>query len=375
MGNPYSHQKGTHPIVINYQGFPSTTLPLLFVFLVLLPASHHSLSVHSIHPSPLPYLTLSSFTLTRLLHAPSPSRAQRLFLSSSPHTQHLHFPIHGLYITSHSHPRSLHESQLQLSPPPPHPPYSPLIMKYYSLALVASLASSALAAQVKFSVIAPGGSNVQVSVNGQNVALTAADPTVPVFTGTAETGSDTKYKYVVAGKTEPFDRALPTGASTYNDFFDRPVTYANIPELPWPIEKDVSVFRMKIEMNCFNCLFPPHLTPHTTPHTTNPTQTQLYFATREFPSFFFILPPSHDHVQPTPPSHDHNCKGTERQTDRCPSSHPHNDPPFAPCPCCTPNKKKVVGLIPLPSFLYLCVLSARLCLCLCLSVFGMSLLS
>ncbi|KAF9025907.1 hypothetical protein CPC16_010294 [Podila verticillata] len=130
-------------------------------------------------------------------------------------------------------------------------------MKYYSLALVASLASSALAAQVKFSVIAPGGSNVQVSVNGQNVALTAADPTVPVFTGTAETGSDTKYKYVVAGKTEPFDRALPTGASTYNDFFDRPVTYANIPELPWPIEKDPQWTRSGPKQSLFDTNYIP----------------------------------------------------------------------------------------------------------------------
>ncbi|KAF9402999.1 hypothetical protein BGZ94_004753 [Podila epigama] len=112
-------------------------------------------------------------------------------------------------------------------------------MKYYTPTLVASLASVALAAQVKFNVVAPGGTNVQVSVNGQNHALTAADPSVPVFTGTVETGSDTKYKYVVAGKAEDFDRPLPTGrTSTYNDFIDRPITYADIPELPWPIEKD-----------------------------------------------------------------------------------------------------------------------------------------
>ncbi|KAG0356969.1 hypothetical protein BG005_004054 [Podila minutissima] len=130
-------------------------------------------------------------------------------------------------------------------------------MKYYSLALVASLASSALAAQVQFSVVAPGGSNVQVSVNGQNVALTAADPTIPVFTGKAETGSDTKYKYVVAGKAEPFDRALPTGASTYNDFYERPVTYANIPELPWPIEENPQWTRSGAKQPLFDTNYIP----------------------------------------------------------------------------------------------------------------------
>lgn len=188
-------------------------------------------------------------------------------------------------------------------------------MKYYSLALVASLASSALAAQVKFSVVAPGGSNVQVSVNGQNVALTAADPTVPVFTGTAETGSDTKYKYVVAGKTEPFDRALPTGASTYNDFFDRPVTYANIPELPWPIEKDVSVFGMKIAMICFIVYFP--LIPHRTRLT---TQTQLCSQPGNSPSFALVAP-SRDQFSPHDP---HTTTTSRAQTeDSC--------PPFPSC--------------------------------------------
>ncbi|KAG0335617.1 hypothetical protein BG004_008380 [Podila humilis] len=132
-------------------------------------------------------------------------------------------------------------------------------MKYYSLALVASLASSALAAQVKFNVVAPGGTNVQVSVNGQTVALTAADPTVPVFTGTAETGSDTKYKYIVAGKAEAFDRALPAAGrtSTYNDYIDRPVTYADIPELPWPIEKDPQWTRSGPKQSLFDSNYIP----------------------------------------------------------------------------------------------------------------------
>lgn len=233
-------------------------------------------------------------------------------------------------------------------------------MKYYSLALVASLASSALAAQVKFSVIAPGGSNVQVSVNGQNVALTAADPTVPVFTGTAETGSDTKYKYVVSGKTEPFDRALPTGASTYNDFFDRPVTYANIPELPWPIEKDVSVFRMKIEMNCFNCLFPPHHTSHLTPHTTNPAQTQLYLQPENSP-FFSFFPPSHDHVQPTPPLTRPQLQG-HRKTDRQMPLFPSTQRPLCSMPMLHSKQKK--GCRSHPTALFTCVSCLPVSVCL-----------
>ncbi|KAG0027244.1 hypothetical protein BGZ83_005275, partial [Gryganskiella cystojenkinii] len=70
--------------------------------------------------------------------------------------------------------------------------------------------------------------------------LTAADPTIPYFTGVAETGSDTEYKYQAGGITESFVRTLPAASrtSTYNDFINRPITYANIPELPWPIEKD-----------------------------------------------------------------------------------------------------------------------------------------
>ncbi|KAG0355062.1 coth protein-domain-containing protein [Gamsiella multidivaricata] len=110
-----------------------------------------------------------------------------------------------------------------------------------SLALSAllALAATARAAQVTFHVVAPGATTVQVSVNGQLTALTAADPTLPIFTGAAETGADTKYKYVAGGTAETFDRELPSGKTeTYNDFLDRPVTYANIPELPWPIEND-----------------------------------------------------------------------------------------------------------------------------------------
>ncbi|GJJ75489.1 spore coat protein H [Entomortierella parvispora] len=104
---------------------------------------------------------------------------------------------------------------------------------------ILALAAVAQAAQITFRVVAPGATSVSVLVNGQQTALSAADPTVPYFTGVAETGSDSKYKYQAGGVAETFDRPLPAGrTSTLNDFINRPVTYADIPELPWPIEKD-----------------------------------------------------------------------------------------------------------------------------------------
>ncbi|KAF9413298.1 hypothetical protein BGZ76_005049, partial [Entomortierella beljakovae] len=102
-----------------------------------------------------------------------------------------------------------------------------------------ALAAIAQAAQVTFHVVAPGVPTVQVSVNGQTTNLTPLDANTPVFSGVAETGADTKYKYIAGGVAETFDRVLPAGiAHTKNDFINRPVTYADIPELPWPIEKN-----------------------------------------------------------------------------------------------------------------------------------------
>ncbi|ORX55643.1 hypothetical protein DM01DRAFT_1366842 [Hesseltinella vesiculosa] len=107
---------------------------------------------------------------------------------------------------------------------------------------VATLAISAIlsisqAAAVTFNVIAPGAQDVQVIVNnGSPVTLTAKDPSVPVFTGQADAAGKATYKYVVGGTAEGFERTLESGrTATRNDFFDRPITYANLPELPWPI--------------------------------------------------------------------------------------------------------------------------------------------
>ncbi|RCH81562.1 hypothetical protein CU098_006773, partial [Rhizopus stolonifer] len=110
----------------------------------------------------------------------------------------------------------------------------------FSLALVSTCLLVAIeAASVKFNVIAPNATDVKVSVNGQQVALTASIPNVPYYTGNAEVGSAKEYKYVFGGVEESFSRALDSSkSSTLNDFANRPVTYANIPQLPWPIEKE-----------------------------------------------------------------------------------------------------------------------------------------
>ncbi|CAO3638050.1 unnamed protein product [Cunninghamella blakesleeana] len=100
-------------------------------------------------------------------------------------------------------------------------------MSIYGLFTLASTLQLALAAQ--FKVIAPGGNQVQVLTGGKTFDLKAPDADVPYFVG--EANSDGTYKYVVNGKPESFDRKLQ-GSSTKNDFYERPVTYANIPKLP-----------------------------------------------------------------------------------------------------------------------------------------------
>ncbi|KAF9347793.1 hypothetical protein BGX26_000750 [Mortierella sp. AD094] len=143
-----------------------------------------------------------------------------------------------------------------------------------------ALAAIAQAAQVTFHVVAPGATAVQVSVNGQLTTLTAADPTVPVFSGAAETGADTKYKYVAGGVTEAFDRQLPSGrAETYNDFLNRPVTYADIPELPWPIANNPQWTRSGPKQPIFDINYIPTIFVNGNPSDlnsliANPTTTQ-----------------------------------------------------------------------------------------------------
>ncbi|KAI8061228.1 coth protein-domain-containing protein [Thamnidium elegans] len=105
-------------------------------------------------------------------------------------------------------------------------------MKSLTLAALTVL-TAVNAASVTFKVIAPSSEGtVQVEVNGQLTTLTAADPDVPYFTGTAELGADENYKYVVDGTPEDCTRTLENESSTRNEFYNRPVTYANIPDLP-----------------------------------------------------------------------------------------------------------------------------------------------
>ncbi|KAF9203297.1 hypothetical protein BGZ49_006557 [Haplosporangium sp. Z 27] len=126
-----------------------------------------------------------------------------------------------------------------------------------SLAFLA-LAAIAQAAQVTFNVIAPNVTTVQVSVNGQLTTLNSADPTSPIFSGAADTGSDTHYKYVAGGVSEAFDRQLPSGSSaTFYDFLNRPVTYADIPELPWPIENNPQWTRSGAKQSIFDSNYIP----------------------------------------------------------------------------------------------------------------------
>ncbi|CAO3574125.1 unnamed protein product [Mortierella alpina] len=98
--------------------------------------------------------------------------------------------------------------------------------------LIALFAVSANAAKVNFHVIAPGATTVQVSINNRKTTLTAANPSVPHFSGAAEADGEAQYKYVVDGLNEPFVRRLKAGVfKTHNDFVNRPVTYADIPHL------------------------------------------------------------------------------------------------------------------------------------------------
>jgi hypothetical protein len=66
----------------------------------------------------------------------------------------------------------------------------------FSLAIISAslLLAVSDAATVKFNVIAPGATDVKVSVNGQQVSLTASIQDVPYFSGDAEVGSSKDYK-------------------------------------------------------------------------------------------------------------------------------------------------------------------------------------
>lgn len=59
-----------------------------------------------------------------------------------------------------------------------------------------ALLQAAESATVKFNIIAPGASDVKVSVNGQQVSLTSSINNIPYFSGTAEVGASKEYKVI-----------------------------------------------------------------------------------------------------------------------------------------------------------------------------------
>lgn len=70
----------------------------------------------------------------------------------------------------------------------------------FSIVSISSLACIQ-AGSVTFRVIAPGSTDVKVSINGQQSQLTQQDPNIPYFIGQAELSNDAKYK--VSSKIVP----------------------------------------------------------------------------------------------------------------------------------------------------------------------------
>lgn len=110
-----------------------------------------------------------------------------------------------------------------------------MILSLYTVASV--LLVSTQAALVQFNVISPGSKTVQVNVGGNITSLTASIPNIPFYTGSVEVGVTSSYQYISDNKTELFSRTLNKGTTTtFNDFYGRPITYANIPALPRPLD-------------------------------------------------------------------------------------------------------------------------------------------
>lgn len=108
---------------------------------------------------------------------------------------------------------------------------------------LAALASVAFA-DITFSCIGypAAGNSIGVSINGQITKLVANETTFPVWMAAVPgSNSAVEYKYVeinaagTAVKTEAFSRKLnqTTDTHTWNEFFDRPLTYHTFPRLPY----------------------------------------------------------------------------------------------------------------------------------------------
>ncbi|KAI9315743.1 coth protein-domain-containing protein [Dichotomocladium elegans] len=157
--------------------------------------------------------------------------------------------------------------------------------------LLVGLTASTKAATVTFRVVAPGASECQVSVNGgAPVTLSAQDPQVPYFVGQTDAPDQAKYKYIVGGTSEPFDRTLEAGRnSTRNDFFNRTVTYANIPSFPWPINENSQWTRGGPKAPMFDTNYVPSIFMTGNPDEMN-TLVKTVPATRYTVKFTFIGP-------------------------------------------------------------------------------------
>lgn len=109
-------------------------------------------------------------------------------------------------------------------------------MKLSLFTAAAFLIASIEAATIKFNVISPNSTTVQVNINGVLTKLTAHSSTVPVYSADVEVGSGISYKYVADNVPEKFNRRIPDGPATYNEFFGRPYTLGNLEELPRPLD-------------------------------------------------------------------------------------------------------------------------------------------
>jgi hypothetical protein len=167
----------------------------------------------------------------------------------------------------------------------------------FSLSICTSLLlASVQAAIIQFNVLSPGSNSVQVNVNNKLTALTAPTAGIPFYTGSVDIGSAKTYKYVSDSKAEGFSRDLPIDAgSTCNDFFNRPITYANIPKLPRPLDNGKEWTRADQEPDLFDTNYIPSIFVHGDPEEMNqliqqvPKQkytTQLTFVGKDYVKSF-----------------------------------------------------------------------------------------
>ncbi|CEP09035.1 hypothetical protein [Parasitella parasitica] len=133
-------------------------------------------------------------------------------------------------------------------------------MKFPLFTLASCMLISAQAASVTFNVVSPNAEKVQVKVNGKTTTLEAPIPNVPFFNGTVNVGSESTYTYISDGKSESFDRDLPDGrSSTFNDFYGRPITVADIPALPRPLDNGKEWTRAYEDPDLFDTNYIPSI--------------------------------------------------------------------------------------------------------------------